>query len=92
MGWREKRGIAPRHICIRNLALHGMWAKSLGSLSPSFLACKMRIVMPASCVGGEIYIMYKVIWDISQCIVGMQYCYLSLQARVRKKRAEKAVV
>ena len=54
VGWREKRGIAPRKMFIRNLALHEMWVEDLGSLNPSFLICKMKLARPTSCGSGEI--------------------------------------
>lgn len=70
----------------------GTWAKGLTSLRPSFPICKMQILMPMSCGSGEIEIMYKVmykvIWGVSQCIVGMQYHYSCLSPRAGKQKSQ----
>lgn len=70
----------------------GTWAKGLTSLSSSFPICKMQLLMPTSCGSGEIGIMYKVmykvIWGVSQCIVGMQYHYSCFSPRAGKQKIQ----
>lgn len=72
--------------------LHGMWAKSLTSLGPSFLICAMKILMPTSCDRGEIKIMceimYKSFWGVSQCVMGMQNYYSCLRPRAGKQKSQ----
>lgn len=67
--------------------LHGMWAKGLTSLGPSFLICEMKILMPTSCDCDEIKIMYEIMYKgICRIIIHV------LDQELESKRAKRKVV